>query len=88
MSAEFSAKFAREITDNKNHDIEKWYSKFKDELFVIIQLACLDGHDSLLLKAKQWNDNELYKHHLTKRLNALGYKTELRTNEEELVIMW
>lgn len=92
MSAEFPARQARDITNNKDEwNAEMWYSKYKDHLFQQIQSACLLGHDHLLINIEQWQNKELYKHHLTQRLTSLGYDVKLRDgwkNEEEMIVSW
>jgi hypothetical protein len=92
MSAEFPAKQARNITNNKDDwNCELWYGKYKDYLFQQIQAACLQGHDHLLINIEQWQSNEVLKQHLIQRLTSLGYAVKLRDgwkNEEEMIVSW
>lgn len=91
MSAEFTAKFARELTNkNDNLNTEKWYSVWKDKFFNDLQKEALRGNSSFTLESDQWESSEHNKRYLISKLESLGYKVNVSKwdHEEIIVISW
>jgi hypothetical protein len=87
MSAEFPASQARDITDNSEEwSAELWYMKFKDSLFLNIQIAALNGINFITVDSSEWSVNSTKKEYLRSRLTALGYKVDTSDNETMKVI--
>ena len=87
---EFKASEARTITDNHEHfSSEIWFMEYKYKLFDKIKMEALKGNNTIQIFFQDWQGNETKKKYLIFNLEALGYRTILKDEpRENIIIAW
>lgn len=87
---DFPAKQAREFTDNyEQMNAEQWYDEFKYKIFDKIKVAALKGKETIQIFGEDWGGNETKKKHLLSNLEELGYRTILKDEpRENIIVAW
>jgi hypothetical protein len=87
---DFNANEARKITDNHEHfSSEIWFMEFKYKLFDKIKQEALKGNNTIRIFCEDWKGDAVKKKYLLFNLESLGYRTILKDEpRENIIISW